>query len=181
MESAIIISESKRPYWQLVIAALLLTFAFYVLLISCLDISWSFKDVLPMAHSLEFVVFISAIAIGFCSHKCVYIDIENSRFKPTMEIGFIKIGKWKTIKNYKYVSVFYDPSKSESEQFEVNLWYDQNKHFELYTRNNFRDAMQIAYNLSEELEIDLLDASIKNDYKWIDKEELKQQANEQTS
>ena len=58
MESAIIISESKRPYWQLVIAALLLTFAFYVLLISCLDISWSFKDVLPMAHSLEFVVFI---------------------------------------------------------------------------------------------------------------------------
>lgn len=94
MESAIIISESKRPYWQLVIAALLLTFAFYVLLISCLGINWSFKDVLPMAHNLEFVVFISAIAIGFCSHKCVYIDIENSKFKPTMEIGFIIISKW---------------------------------------------------------------------------------------
>ena len=38
--------------------------------------------------------------------------------------------------------------------------------------------MEIAYNLSEELDIDLLDATIKNDYKWIDKEKLKQQVNE---
>lgn len=84
-------------------------------------------------------------------YKKVYIDIKNSKFKPSIEVGFIKIGKWKTINNYEYVSIFFDPSKSESEIFEVNLWYDRNKHFELYTRNNFEDAVSVGFDISEEL------------------------------
>ena len=180
-KQGIIISETKRPFWQLIIAALFFTFSFFIVALSLYDANWSFTKLTSTVHRLDLAVLMAIVGSGFCSHKCVYIDLEHSRFKPTLEIGFIKIGKWKTINNYQYVSVFYDPSKGESHQFEVNLWYDQNKHFELYSRNNFEDAMTVAYNLSEELQIDLLDATIKNDYKWINKEELKQKTDDKSS
>lgn len=173
MKGSIIISEKNRPFWQLPIAALFFTASFAMLFISLYILNWSFDAFIDMVYGLEFTVLLSLIGIGFCSQKRIYIDLEKSRFKPTLEIGFIKIGKWTTIYDYEYVSVFYDPSKGESNQFEVNLWYDRNKHFELYSRNNFEDAMSVGYDLSEQLNIDLLDATVRNDQKWIDKEALK--------
>ena len=181
MESTILVSEQNRPFWHLIVAALLFTISFCILFLSLYNVNWSAEEIKSAFHGLFAAIFMAFIATGFCTQKRVYIDIKQSRFKPSLEIGFVKIGKWKTIKNYQYVSVFYDPSKNESDLFEVNLWYDQNKHFELYTRNNFEDAMLIAYDLSEELKIDLLDATIKNKYEWINKEALKQKANEQSS
>ena len=43
----------------------------------------------------------------------------------------------------------------------------------MYERNSFEDAITVGYYLSEELNIDLLDATVPNDFKWIDKEEWK--------
>mgnify|MGYP000353802373 CR=1 FL=1 len=58
--------------------------------------------------------------------------------------------------------------------FEVNLWYDRNKHWELYEKYNFEDAFKIAFELSELLNIDLLDATVPNNFKWIDKKASKE-------
>lgn len=123
---------------------------------------------------MQIIPFFIAAGIALCSRKRVYINLKESKFKSTVEVGPFKVGKWKTINNYEYVSIFFDPSKSSSEIFEVNLWYDKNKHFELYAENNFEDAISVGFDISEKLNIDLLDATIANDYKWIDKEELKQ-------
>jgi len=177
-DEQLIISETQRPFWQLVIAALLFTLSVFTILISFYYANWSFSHFISTVHSIEFAAIIMIVATGFCSQKRIYIDLKNSKFKPSLEIGFVKFGKWKTINDYEYISVFYDPSKKESERFEVNLWYDSNKHFELYTRNNFEDAMTVGYEISEQLKIDLLDATIKGDHKWIDKEELIQNSNE---
>jgi len=181
MDSPIIISERNRPFWQIPIAALFLTATFTILCAFILQFFIYNETISYIARFVYYTLYLLPFGLGFCTQKRIHIDIKNSRFRPTVEIGNFKFGKWKTIRNYDYVSVFYDPSKQVSDQFEVNLWFDRNKHFELYARNNFEDAMLIAYNLSEELKIDLLDATIKNDYSWIDKEELKQKANEQTS
>ncbi|WP_055447465.1 hypothetical protein [Lacinutrix mariniflava] len=170
----IIISETPRPFWQLVIAALIFTVSIAVLLLTFFTMHLSFQGFIDTIYIISFSVFISIVATGFCSQKRVYLDLENSKFKPSLEIGFVKIGKWKTINNYEYVSIFHEPSTLESHQFEVNLWYDRNKHFELYTRNNFEDAISVGFDISEKLNIDLLDATIPNNFKWIDKEALKQ-------
>lgn len=43
-----------------------------------------------------------------------------------------------------------------------------NKYFELYSRDTIEDAFNIGYQISKALGIDLLEATISNDHKWID-------------
>jgi len=169
----IIISESPRPFWQLPIAALIFTTVIYMVGKDLYYFDWSNNYFRYISSEMQIIPFFIAAGVALCSRKKIYIDIENSKFKPTIEVGPIKIGKWKTINNYEYVSVFHQLLDDESYTFEVNLWYDNNKHFELYSENSFEEALIVGYNLSEELNIDLLDATIPNDFKWIDKEELK--------
>ncbi len=173
MKSNIIISESNRPIWQIPIAALFFTMAFG--LISYRFFIWATTNSPLNLRLIDFegVIYLGAIGISFTSRKRIHIDISKSRFRPTIEIGPLKIGKWQTIKNYQYVSVFHQPLVNGAYIFEVNLWYDNNKHFELYAKDNYNEAFLIGYDLSEELNIDLLDATVPNDFKWIDKDEWK--------
>lgn len=174
-DTNIIVSENNHPLWKSIIAALLFTIAVFLIIAEFYFFEWSNEYVRDFAkNGLYPIIFLIISGMGFGSQKRVYIDLKQSKFKPSIEIGFLKMGKWKTINNYEYVSIFFDPSKNEQEQFEVNLWYDRNKHFELYARNNFEDAIVVGYEISEQLDIDLLDATIANDQKWINKEELKQ-------
>lgn len=174
----IIVSESPRPFWKLIIASLIFTAAIGIIIYLTINNLWKVELTKGNKSGIINIFYLIGIGILLCLHKKVHIDLELSRFKPTIEVGSIKIGKWKTINNYEYVSIFFDPSKSEAEIFEVNLWYDKNKHFELYTRNNFEDAVSVGFDISEALNIDLLDATIPNDFKWIDKENLKQNKSE---
>ena len=65
--------------------------------------------------------------------------------------------------------------------FEVNLWYDRVKRIELYERDNYMDAFRIGFHMSEKLNIDLLDATVPNNNKWIDKNEWRRKLNEQNT
>ncbi len=178
MHAKTIISESNRPIWQIPVAALLFTAATALTINLFYSTRLSNEHVRLMLDDFQTIIFLIAVGIGFCSKKRVYVDIENSRFKPTIEVGFIKIGKWKTIINYEYISVFHQPLEDGDYIYEVNLWYDKNKHFKLYEQNNYKDAFVMGYELSEELDIDLLDATVPNDFKWIDKDEWKTKMNE---
>jgi len=177
MKSKTIISESNRPIWQIPIAALCFTIAIWILGSTIYNTAFLHENLRMAVSDIKSVIFFTAIGVGFCSQKKIYIDLEHSKFKPTIEIGFIKIGKWKRINNYEYVSVFHQPLKGGSYTYEVNLWYDSNKHFKLYEKNDYKEAFIIGYELSEELNVDLLDATVPNDYKWIDKAEWKSKMN----
>ncbi len=169
MNKNIIVSESRRPYWQIPLATLFFTAGIGTLLYSIYRMHWNDASLKLLGHNIESVIYLFAIGIGLCYQKSVYIDIEKSRFRSTFEIGPIKLGQWKTIFNYEYVSLFHQPLDDGNKIFEVNLWYDRNKHWELYEKYNFEDAFKIAFELSELLSIDLLDATVPNDFKWIDK------------
>ena len=173
MKPNIIISESARPIWQIPIAALFFSVATFILLLALNDIDFSEKGLILFLHRLEPGIIFVSIGIGFTLTKSIHIDIENSKFRPTYNIGPLKIGQWQTIKNYQYVSVFHQPTIGGDYIFEVNLWYDNNKHFELYEENDYKEAFLIGYELSEQLNIDLLDATEPNNFKWIDKDEWK--------
>ncbi|MCT4629201.1 hypothetical protein [Winogradskyella sp.] len=173
MKSKIIISESNRPIWQIPIAALFFTLAFGLLAYTIYEVKFSNESVRSAIVDIKNIVFLAAIGAGFSSQKRIYIDLEHSKFKPTIEIGPLKFGKWKQIYNYEYVSVFHQPLQDGDYIYEVNLWYDRNKHFCLFEKNDYKEAFIIGYELSEELNIDLLDATVPNDYKWVDKNEWK--------
>lgn len=173
-DTNIIVSETNRPYWKLVLAALVFTTVIYL-------IFGDYKNFqLGEAYLIQFVenklfaiIMLTAAGVILSTHKKVYIDISQSRFKPTTEIGFLKFGRWQTIRNYDYISVFYNRVTRDGECFIVNLWYDTNQYFELYSRDNFEDAVSVAFDLSEVLNIDLLGATVPDDFKWIDKDALK--------
>ena len=174
MNKNIIVSERKRPYWQLPLAALFLTAGIGFLIYSLYKMYWNGDNTKPLGHSIESVMYLITIGVGLCYQKSVYIDTENSKFRSTFEIGPIKLGQWKTINNYEYVSLFHQPLEDGNKIFEVNLWYDKNKHWELYEKYNYDDAFKIAFKLSELLNIDLLDATVPHDYKWIDRKASKE-------
>lgn len=175
-ENDIIISGNKKPFWRFILAAFCFTVVIGILLSLILFKYFKINSLKGIGAMTNVIIYLIGVGILLSSQKRIYINLKQSRFRPTIEVGPIKVGKWKTIKNYEYVSVFLQPLGDGAYTFEVNLWYDGNKHFELYSENSFESAIEVGYNLSEELNIDLLDATIANEFKWIDKEALKKKA-----
>ncbi|NRD19045.1 hypothetical protein HNV08_03220 [Winogradskyella eckloniae] len=173
MKPNIIISESPRPIWQIPIAALFFSMATIIILFALYNIEFNEKGLVTLIHRIEPNIYLVSIGIAFTLTKSIHIDIKNSKFRPTYNIGPIKFGSWQTIKNYQYVSVFHQPTIGGNYIFEVNLWYDNNKHFELYEEDNYKEAFLIGFDLSEQLNIDLLDATEPNNFKWVDKDDWK--------
>ncbi|TNJ46974.1 hypothetical protein KFZ70_05835 [Tamlana fucoidanivorans] len=169
MKENMIITEKQRPLWQRVIAALFFTAAIALLIYTFYNANFSDKNLINIGHNLKSVIYVMGIGIGFSFHKSIYIDLDTSKFRSTVEIGPIKLGQWKVINNYEYVSVFHQPLSDGDKIYEVNLWYNKNQHWELYEKYDYNEALVIAFELSERLNIDLLDATTPNNYKWVNK------------
>ncbi|MFK7832920.1 MAG: hypothetical protein AB8B52_06570 [Winogradskyella sp.] len=173
MTSDIIISESDRPLWQILIAAFFFTLASALIIHSNFNWATSNISLNSITSNFEVAAYLTFIGIVFCFKKSIHVDLIKSKFRPTFGLGPLHIGQWQTIKNYQYVSVFRQLLKGGSYTYEVNLWYDNNKHFELYEEDDYTEAFMMGFELSEELNIDLLDATLPNDFKWVDKTEWK--------
>ncbi|MEE9349383.1 MAG: hypothetical protein V3U80_04990 [Flavobacteriaceae bacterium] len=50
----------------------------------------------------------------------------------------------------------------------MNLWHGKNKFFNIYTYDDKEIAMTVGKKLASKLNIDLYDATVKGDFKWID-------------
>lgn len=70
---------------------------------------------------------------------------------------------------FEYVSLF---AVNET-TFEINLWSKKTS-TGIYMKSIFKEAFTIAFELSEVLKIDLLDATIPNNYKWVNKKASKE-------
>lgn len=159
-----------RPLWQRLIAAMFFTAAIVFLAYALYNANWTNGNAINIGHDIKSFIYLVGFGVAFSFHQSVYIDLKNSKFRSTIEIGPIKLGQWKTISNYEYVSIFHQPLENGEKIFEVNLWYDRNKHWELYKKHDFKEAFLIGFELSELLQINILDATVPNDYKWINKE-----------
>ncbi|GGD18849.1 hypothetical protein [Hyunsoonleella pacifica] len=175
MKDNLIVSENQRPLWQRILAALFFTVAIALLGYILYNANWTDKNLKSIGHNFNIVIYLIVAGISFSFQKSVYINVEKSKFRATFEIGPIKLGQWKTINNYEYVSIFHQPLADGEKIYEVNLWYDRNKHWELYKRYDLKEAFIISYEISELLEVNILDATVPNDYKWIEKKQQKKQ------
>ena len=73
--------------------------------------------------------------------------------------------KWKNLKHLQYISVF----KKNNDTYELNLWDDSNSVSNVVTLCDYKDAFKKAFFIAEELDIDVLDATDKGNFKLIDK------------
>lgn len=172
-QNEIVVSEGSRPFWQTIIAALLFTLSiglllYFVYLLSIVDYE-NTKQLNGSASFLKLSVFAFVGALRFSLVKTLYINLEKEKLKTEFAVGIFKYSYFSNIPVLEYVSVFKNPNKYE---FEVNLWYKGNKHFNVSNFDEFEPAFQFGLLFSNRLNIDLLDATEKGNSKWIEKEKL---------
>lgn len=173
MDKQITYIERQKPFWVRITAAILFTIAIGLIIHFILTMDFSLEERHLYGHLdyFQIIFFLLFFAIYFSYTINCYFDFDKKQFKREKTIGVFKYGRWKPLPALEYVSLF---AVNES-TFEINLWYKKNKHWDLYEKYNIKDAFTIAFELSEALNIDLLDATIPGDFKWIDKKATKKE------
>jgi len=166
----IIISEGVRPMWQTLVAA-----GCFTLTIILMVMFFFGYEIFPedgMDNRWNFGVFYIAIAcaaqgILFSSVKSVFFDLENQKYKEEYKVGPVGLGRWKELPKIEYVSVFRQLKANGSYTYEVNLWMKGNRNFTIYETGELATTFAMGESTAKALKVDLLDATVPNDFKWV--------------
>jgi len=175
-KGSVIISEGERPIWQMVIAAFFytltfggLSYWFYLLKFRAFDL----EIIETTAWIIAFSILLLSVGIRFSVVNNVLFNLDINMYKDEYAVGPIKFGRWKILPDIKYVSVFKQPLKEEDYIFEVNLWYGKNKHFNIYRNIDCEFTLEMGFHIANKLNVKLLDATKRNNYNYLDMNELK--------
>lgn len=143
---------------------------------------YSNADMTKINPSVVLGVFIAPAGfIGFLRsnyRSAFYFDVKNGRFKNVDGYGFMKWGKWKSIGEIEYVSVFRQPyyvtdvdnDKNMSIAFDVNLWDEKDRCVTLTSYDDKASSFNFAKRLATQLNIKMLDSTVPNDSVWVELE-----------
>ncbi|WP_430411426.1 hypothetical protein [Kordia sp.] len=166
MKDEVIISQGKRSLWHNSIAAFLYTVVIGCILLFFFGLEFSFdrKYVIRQMDYLQLGSLALFAAFYYSVIQAYYFDFKNNLFKHERSFLWFKLGKWNPLPELEYISVF----QKEEGVFEINLWYVGNKHFKIYHMFDEQEAMETGKQLATSLRIDLLDATVANDSKWVE-------------
>ena len=172
----ILISEGERPIWQIIVASLFYTVGIGSLLLFFYraELAATTATIENILYAIESSFYFFVLGFGFSVVKNVLFNLEENTYKDEYAVGPIRFGKWRTLPKIIYVSVFKQPLVDGSFRFEVNLWYKKNKHFNIYINNNYETTLEMGFYIANKLNVKLLDATIPNNYKYLDLDELKE-------
>ncbi|WCO01481.1 hypothetical protein [Psychroserpens ponticola] len=113
------------------------------------------------------------------------INLESKTYRKTYSFLGIKTGKWEPLPKVEYITVFATTeditvralsaeTTNSKDVILLNIFYDRNKKFTAYSTTNLKDAFDVASHIANALLIDLLDATKKGDYRWVDKDVLRE-------
>ncbi len=170
-EFEVIISEGKRSWYEIVLAALFFSVTAVLIVIFLID-----AFVKPLSGILyydayrlaKYGVFGLGFGLRFSLIKDILIDTDVNKLVSRYKVGMFSYDVVAKIQEFEYVSVF----KDDNEFYQTLLWYTGNKHYEMYSFDEEKPAFDFALNISNKLNIDLLDATVKGDFKWVDKTTL---------
>ena len=105
------------------------------------------------------------------------LNLEEKKYRNVYSIFAINFGFWKNLPKAEYVSVFKTTKNSRArvitaeanlgfEVYKLNLFYDRNRHIEVYISDEMEDAFGVAKHIALALELDILDAT-KSEQVWI--------------
>lgn len=124
-----------------------------------------------------FSLVLSGIGVFLMLTQGSEIDLESKKYRELHSVLGVDFGKWKTLPDIEYVSVFASTESSrvrgmgasanfKTKVIKLNLFYNKNKKIEAYRTINTNDAFKVAKHLSEALSIDILDAT-EREFKWL--------------
>jgi hypothetical protein len=137
--------------------------------INLFDIENSYKK--WIVGNLEIGLFAIVHGILFSMIKSLHFDLVAKKYKMQYSVGPLHVGKWKKLPDVKYVSVFRQPKTNGKFTFDVNLWYDGNKRFNVYENTEMEPSYEMGFQIAKSLDVDFLDATDPYDKKWIEKNE----------
>jgi len=188
-EYELIISPGKIPVWRRIIASALLTLVLYYLYLASTFfyyLGFTEKAFYGLAGVIKLITFPLVSIVSLCLTKTILIDIDKNKLISRFQLGpFSKdvlseipeleyvVGPFSKdvlseIPELEYVAVFLN----SKDVFEVNLWYKNNRHYQMYQFDEKAQAFNLAKLTSTKLNIELLDATVKGDFQWIDKTKL---------
>lgn len=168
-QKEVVVSTGVRPFWQTIIAASLYTVTLGFLLMFLYVL---YKDhfegnkINSAVGFFKLAIYTFIGALNFSVVKTIYINLDKEKLKTEYSVGMINIRYYSKIPTLEYVSAFLNPGTLV---YEVNLWYKGNKHFNVSAYDEFQPAFDFGVLFSDKLNIDLLDATEKGNFKWIDK------------
>ena len=161
----IIISDSRRPIWHLLIAAACYTCV--VVLLYTFFANFRFGESLSKMKSisgmLQSAIVLTGVAVRFSMQTNIVFDIDNNRYKKQYAISRITFGRWKDFRSLDYISVF----KYKAYEYQVSLWYDRNQHWKIVSYEDKKAAINQGMLLADKFGIGVLDSTVANNGKWI--------------
>lgn len=159
-EGGIYISQGIRPLWHRLIAASCFTIAIFLLYLFFKGVYYG--NIVPSIIALFSIPVV--YGVNFSLVKTYNFDIPNKRYKTIKSIGPLKWEKWVDFENLSYVAAFLNVKG----YYEVNLWYNRNKHFNIANFAEIDDALHCIKELASKLQLDALDAATDSrDSKWL--------------
>ncbi|WP_134148891.1 hypothetical protein [Flavobacterium sp. 270] len=170
-ENEISIFTGKRAWYELLLASVFFGAFIYMIV---LFVYFAFIEVSVKIAIRAFVTFLVfgtyclVYGFKFSATKNMLINLQTNILISRYIIGPFSYDVKLKVTDFEYVSFFED----RYGEFGTNLWYVKNRHYKMYSFENKEAAFQFSLNLSNKLNIDLLDATEKGNFKWIEKENL---------
>ena len=172
-KDTVIISTKDKPIILVILAAIFYTIALFLIGLSFYDIQFSLDESVMKRriYLLNLIVVFILGGVSFSQKRTMFFDLKNKKFKDQLSVGPFKIGKWQDLPPLNYISVFGVDSKYT---FSINLWYDRNKYINVFTILDKEKAFKTAFEIADQLKIKLLDATERNNYKYLNMDELRE-------
>lgn len=119
---------------------------------------------------LELTSITLLIAIFLSARISLFIDFKKQKIFEHYNLGIcrFKLLFLKDFSNIDYISIFLP----NDNKFYIMVWLKDKNKLSLCSFNDFEPALNFGKLISSKLNIDLLDATEKGNFKWIDKTEL---------
>ncbi len=122
-------------------------------------------------------IILLGVALELALRKGIELDLDEKKYRNIYSIFAINFGRWKELPETEYISVFKTIKNTRSrvitaeatlgfQVFKVNLFYNRNKHIEVYISDEIEDAFSIAKHIATVLDVDILDATTP-EKEWI--------------
>lgn len=122
-------------------------------------------------------IILIGIGVHLIHTEGTQINLENKTYRNIISFLGIHMGKWKSIPNFEYVSIFKTTERTRfqvtaastilsEEVIELNLFYDKNKHINFYKTDTVSDAYEVANHFKQALDIRILDTT-KSPSEWL--------------
>ena len=168
IKSELTIIDPKPPLFNRIMISLVFTgfSAIIMYLVKRINLVEEINVVAVIICMVWLLGAILLMTFGSVSRHGMQFSFEELKIRHIYDIGFYRYKEaWQDLHDLKYLSIY-----KEDESYNVIVWYEERNFLNLFSLKSYENIVDKACLLSDGLKIDLLDATIDDDYNhWIDK------------